>query len=145
MHFPFTTQRRVEFNQTDAGGIMHFSVFFQMMEQAEHEFLRHLGLSVMSEHEGQPLSWPRVSATCDFRHPARFEDVLDIRIGVARIGQRSVTYQAEFRLAERSIASGRLVAACCTFIPGQKIQVMEIPPEIVARLEPYVLDTGTQT
>lgn len=143
--FPFVTTRRVEFNHTDAGGIMHFSVFFLMMEQAEHELLRHLGLSVMSEHAGHPLSWPRVSARCDYRHPARFEDVLEIHLGIARIGQRSLTYQSEFRLGQRAIASGQLVAACCTFEPGKKIQVIQIPADIVARLEPYVLDQEEST
>ena len=42
----FKTERRVEFRDTDAAGIVHFSVFFAYMEQAEHEFLRSLGLSV---------------------------------------------------------------------------------------------------
>ncbi len=138
--FPFVTTRRVEFNHTDAGGIMHFSVFFLMMEQAEHELLRHVGLSVISEHEGHPLSWPRVSAKCDYHHPARFEEVLNIHIGIARIGRRSLTYQSEFRLADSTIAGGQLVVACCTFEPGKKINVIEIPAEIVASLKPFVLD-----
>ncbi len=40
MPFPFYSSRRVEFCHTDAAGIMHFSVFFQFMEQVEHEMLR---------------------------------------------------------------------------------------------------------
>jgi 4-hydroxybenzoyl-CoA thioesterase/acyl-CoA thioester hydrolase len=31
----FITTRRVEFRDTDAAGIMHFSVFFTAMESAE--------------------------------------------------------------------------------------------------------------
>lgn len=122
---------------------MHFSEFFLMMEQVEHEMLRHAGMSVFSQHEGHPLSWPRVSAKCDFRHPARFEDVLQIHLGIARIGQRSVTYQSEFHLDHRIIASGQLVVACCTFEPGKSIRVIPIPAEISARLQPYVLEAGT--
>ena len=33
-------QRRVEFSETDAAGIVHFSNFFRYMEGAEHAFLR---------------------------------------------------------------------------------------------------------
>ncbi|MCG8653286.1 MAG: hypothetical protein MI861_25835, partial [Pirellulales bacterium] len=39
----FSTKRRVEFRDTDAAGIVHFSAFFPMMEAAEHEMLRSLG------------------------------------------------------------------------------------------------------
>ena len=56
----YVRQRRVEFRDTDAAGIMHFSTFFVHMEQVEHEFLRSLESSVMVHlPEGAQLSWPR--------------------------------------------------------------------------------------
>ena len=45
MSTAFVTSRRVEFSDTDAAGIVHFVAFFRMMEQAEHELLRSVGLS----------------------------------------------------------------------------------------------------
>lgn len=42
----FTWNRRVEFAETDAAGIVHFSSFFLYMEQAEHALFRSLGLSI---------------------------------------------------------------------------------------------------
>ena len=81
----FQTQRRVEFRDTDAAGIMHFSAFFVYMEQAEHELLRSLGLSVVAHDDEGEISWPRISATCDFRNPARFEDLLDIALTMLSI------------------------------------------------------------
>ena len=74
----YSTSRRVEFCHTDAGGIMHFSGYFEMMEQAEHELLRDAGLSVVMHRDGKTLSWPRVSAKCDYTKPARFEDMLEL-------------------------------------------------------------------
>ena len=69
----FVTTRRVEFSDTDAAGIMHFAAFFRLMEQAEHELLRSVGLSV---HDvASQISWPRVSAKCDYQSAARFEDL----------------------------------------------------------------------
>ena len=58
----YKTTRRVEFRDTDAAGMVHFSVFFVYMEQAEHELLRHLGLSVVLSDESGPISFPRVAA-----------------------------------------------------------------------------------
>ena len=78
----FHYQRRVEFCETDAAGIAHFSAYFQYMEQAEHAFLRHLGTSVIADDEAGTISWPRVNAQCDYTDPVRFEDVLDIIVRI---------------------------------------------------------------
>ena len=43
----FRCRRIVEFRDTDAAGIAHFSAFFFWMESAEHEFLRELGIRVV--------------------------------------------------------------------------------------------------
>ena len=70
----FSTERRIEFRDTDAAGIAHFTPFFPMMESAEHEMLRSLEISVLSKPAGgqQPEpTWPLVSASCDFASAAR--------------------------------------------------------------------------
>src|SRR5690606_37511976 len=71
---PFTLRRRVEFRDTDAAGIVHFSVYFNYMEEAEHALLRSLGTSVVTSDAEGPISWPRVAAACEFRGALRFED-----------------------------------------------------------------------
>lgn len=133
----FTTRRRVEFRDTDAAGIVHFSVFFAYMEQAEHELLRSLGLSVIQEFAGQTVSWPRVHAECNYRRPARFEDELEIHVSVARIGDKSVTYQFEFRCGTYAIADGQIVAACCAVENRHLKSAIAIPEEFVQRLRPF--------
>ena len=50
----FRSTRRIEFRDTDAAGIVHFSAFFYYMESVEHEFLRQLGLSVLGGGRGRP-------------------------------------------------------------------------------------------
>jgi len=42
MAYEFKLVRRVEFNETDAAGIVHFSNFFRYMESVEHAFFRSL-------------------------------------------------------------------------------------------------------
>ena len=92
MNQVFKTQRRVEFRDTDAAGIVHFSNFFAYMEQAEHAFLRSVGLGVICEFDGQNISWPRVNAECNYRNAIRFEEIIDVEVRVKRIGTKSVTY-----------------------------------------------------
>ena len=93
----FTHRRRVQFSETDMAGIVHFSQFYKMMEEAEHAFFRSVGLSVMEHRpDGTVVGWPRVSAKCGFKAPAFFEDELDITVTVQRIGVKSLTLDYTF-------------------------------------------------
>ena len=141
----FTHRRRVEFRDTDTAGIVHFSVFFAYMEEAEHEFLRELGLGVMMDVDGMHISWPRVAAKCNYRSAIRFEDMIDIEVAVAKIGSKSVTYDFQIRRDETMIADGQVTTVCCKFehddrLDKKKMESVEIPKSIVELLSPYEID-----
>jgi len=106
-------QRRVEWRDTDAAGIMHFSTFFTFMEEAEHELLRSLGLSVSMDNGETHISFPRVAAKCDFSRPLRFEDVFDVEVSVERLGTKSITYAFRFVHEGDEIANGTMTSVCC--------------------------------
>ena len=133
----YQTSRRVEFSDTDAGGMMHFTAFFRYMEQAEHALLRELGTSVVSEQDEVMVSWPRVSAHCDFKQAVRFEDLLTITLEVSRLGTSSVTYQCSFHRDDQLIATGQVVSVCCQFVAGQPPQSIAIPPGLAKKLQQY--------
>jgi acyl-CoA thioester hydrolase len=134
---PFRTTRRVEFRDTDAAGIMHFSVFFVAMEEAEHALLRHLGLSVHQPADSHIVSWPRVAADCQYRSAARFEEILTIDVRVERLGEKSVTYAFRFSCDERLIAEGKITTVCCELRAGEKPLPIPIPAEIREKLEKF--------
>jgi len=116
-HYKLT--RRVEFRDTDMAGIAHFSVFFVFMEQAEHELLRHLGLSVMLADDQGPISFPRVAARCDYQRAVKFEDLLDIEVAIVGLGEKSVTYEFNFSHQGHPVATGQITTVCCSFQPGR--------------------------
>jgi YbgC/YbaW family acyl-CoA thioester hydrolase len=130
----FHTQRRIEFGDTDMAGIVHFSNFFRFMESAECEFLRSRGLSVKLEWEGQTIGFPRVSATCDYVAPARFEDLLDVSVTIDRVGTKSVTYAFEFTRNGQRIAAGKVTSVCCRVSNENLIEGIEIPATYRSRL-----------
>ena len=111
----FSIERRVEFRDTDAAGIVHFSAFFPMMESAEHAMLRSLGISVMPEKASDlpPVTWPRIAASCSYTAAAKFEDVLRIEVRVAKLGNSSVEYSFRFTRDGDLIAEGTMAAVCC--------------------------------
>ena len=133
----YQTSQRVEFSDTDAGGMMHFTAFFRFMEQAEHALLRELGTSVYSNDEQGTVSWPRVSASCDFTQAARFEALLTITLQVGRLGRSSVTYRCRFHRDGELLASAQIISVCCRLVPGQPPRSMNIPPGLAEKLEQY--------
>jgi len=131
----FRTTRRVEFADTDLGGIVHFARFFVFMESAEHELMRSLGTSVhVTAEDGRVIGWPRVAARCDYLAPLRFGEVVEIVLRVARKGERSMTYDAEFHAGGRLCARGRMSSVCCVLNGPAGLEPIPIPEPLASRL-----------
>jgi 4-hydroxybenzoyl-CoA thioesterase/acyl-CoA thioester hydrolase len=135
MPHEFRTQRRIEFADTDLAGIAHFARFFVFMETAEHEFLRSLGTSVATKIDDQQIGWPRLAASCEYLSPAKFEEVLDIRLTVSKKGNKSLTYKFEFHKNAQLIARGQVSAACCVCFPNGKLKAIPIPDFIADQIQ----------
>lgn len=138
----FVMQRRVEFVDTDMGGIVHFSRYPVFMETAEHHFLESLGWSVNCVVEGRHIGWPRVAIHCDYRRPLRFGQTLEIGVSVRRRGVKSVTYGFVMRESGEEVAVGEMTAVCCEMEAGGSVRSTEIPAELAARLDGYLVEPG---
>ena len=131
----FSTTRRVEFCETDMAGIVHFSNFYRYMEQVEHEIFRSLGLSIVTPYSNEAMvGWPRVSCSCSFKAPARYEDVLDVQLQVTRKGVKSLTMEFRFQRGDVLIATGRLKTVCCLVRHNAPLESIEIPEPFASRI-----------
>jgi YbgC/YbaW family acyl-CoA thioester hydrolase len=132
----FSITRRVEFGDTDMAGIMYFANFFRFMEVAETSFLQTLGLSVSWWADGVKWGFPRVSAACDYQRPARFEDELAVAVTVEKVGAKSVAYRFDFTNQHgEAVAVGRITTVFCRAPEPGRLESVEMPPEIRAKLE----------
>ena len=127
----YVYQRRVQFAETDAAGIVHFAVFYRYMEEAEHAMWRDAGLSI--EPPDSEIGWPRVEASFEFHRPLRFEDVCEVRIAVAELNSRTIKYACRITRGGETIATGAMTIACIRRRPGLGMQSTEIPSEIAQR------------
>jgi YbgC/YbaW family acyl-CoA thioester hydrolase len=123
----FRTSRRVEFSDTDMAGIVHFANFFRFMEAAEHAYLRACGLGVFLDWQGERVTFPRVSASCDYRVPARFDEVLDITVRIDRLGRSSVRFAITFHRGEHLIAEGQITTVLCRVVRDHGLEPIAIP------------------
>lgn len=139
MAYEFKATRRVEFSDTDMAGIMHFSNFFRFMETAEHGFYRSLGFSVVLSGLDIRLGWPRVHASCDYKKPLRFEDLVEIHLLVSEKRSKAITYQVRFRKLNEDpvveVARGAITIVCVTHGADGRMGAVTIPDEISSKIE----------
>ena len=127
----YTHKRRVQFSETDAAGIVHFSCFFRYMEDAEHALWRANGLAI---HTAQsPIGWPRVATSFEFHRALKFEQEFDVTIRVAEVGKRTISYTCEISQDEKRVATGSLKIACVNNLPDGSMKSTEIPEDIARR------------
>src|SRR5258708_37021383 len=105
----FRLQRRVQFHETDAAGIVHFSWFFRYLEEAEHALWREAGLSI--HPPDAEIGWPRVAASFEFRRPLRFEDEFEIQLRIADMTTRTMRYTGSIERGDTTSARGELTLA----------------------------------
>jgi len=114
-------------------GIMHFANYFRLMEEVEHAFLRSVGMSVSMQHDNIHVGWPRVSTACEYFAPVRFEDEIELRLRVTRLGEKSMSYEVEFMLGDKRVALGKLTSVCCE-LDAKGMKSIPIPPALRAKL-----------
>jgi YbgC/YbaW family acyl-CoA thioester hydrolase len=140
MAFEFKQTRRVEFADTDMGGIVHFSNYYRYMEAAEHAFYRSLGLRIHAPGDESGIGWPRVATSCTYKGPLRFGDEVEIHLLVREKRTKTLTYALVLSKVEggqrTEVARGAMTVISAVLDPvSGTIKAIPIPPEFDARIE----------
>ena len=81
---------------------------------------------------------PRVQFHVDYRSPARLDELLDVGIGVARIGRSSIRFEFTVSKAAAEVAAeGYLVIVAIIRADGRSV---DVPRPLVEALAPYRSD-----
>ncbi|MCL2178317.1 MAG: acyl-CoA thioesterase [Proteobacteria bacterium] len=104
---------RVIYGDTDQMGVVYYANHFRYFEYARGELFRSLGGSyALMEEEGYML--PVVEAQCCYRAPARYDDLLKLKVWVAEIKRASIIFCYELRREGEGVllATGKTVHVC---------------------------------
>ncbi len=104
----FVWSSRVRFVDTDASGRIHFTAMLRHFEAAEIEFMRSLGQAV-SDARKAGVTLPRVRVECTYTATVRFDDLLDLSVTVARVGNSSYQLAFEATVEEKLVAQGAFI------------------------------------
>ena len=100
---PFHVTERVRWEDVDLVGIMRYSAFTRMLDVAEQELWREAGMTVTQVMDEFNIWLPRRNLQIDFLAPARFDDLLELRAGVAGVGTSSITLRVEAWSADGAV------------------------------------------
>ena len=96
--FKYSALARVGFSDTDAQGIVYYGRYLPYFDQARVEYARHLEMLATGPEE---YEFVMRANTIEYHAPARFDNLLEVFIRVARIGRTSVTYEcAAYRVGD---------------------------------------------
>lgn len=103
----YDTQIRVWYKHTDQMGICHHSNYINYYEAARSDFMRSLGLSY-AEVEQRGLMMPILEVQSKYHRPARYDELLTVRIlldelPVTRVNFRYEIYNEEGTLINRGM------------------------------------------
>jgi acyl-CoA thioester hydrolase len=94
--FRYAAYTRVAFSDTDAQGVVYYGRYLPYFDLARTEYHRQFG-QLAAEHSEFVVRASHV----EYHAPARFDDLLEVFIRIARIGRTSVTYEyAAYRLED---------------------------------------------
>jgi acyl-CoA thioester hydrolase len=94
---PFRYYLRVRYIECDAQKVVFNSRYSEYVDVGLNEFLRAAG--VLDAFTTGPLDFQLVKQTIEWKAPARFDQVLELRITATRLGTTSFTMETEFRVA----------------------------------------------
>ena len=91
-----TMQVRVTYRDTDQMGFVYYSNYLVYFEMGRTELLRRLGRTYR-ECEKQGIFLPVLEASCRYRIPARYDDLIEIRTRVTRWTRAALDFEYECR------------------------------------------------
>jgi len=103
---PFTYLLRVRYGECDAQKVVYNARYADYVDLAATEFLRAIWGGALF---GGGLDYRLVKQTIEWQSPARYDDVIEIRVSTVRIGTTSFTLGMELRVAGRHVATAETV------------------------------------
>lgn len=119
---------RVYFEDTDAGGVAYHASYIRWCERGRSDFLRLLGTDARRMIDGsdshEPAAFVVRRMNCDFKRPARMDDVLEIVTRVKELGGASVTLNQVVTLDAREIFEAD-VTVVLVAVSGKPLRLTE--------------------
>ena len=125
---------RVRYAETDQMGYVYYGNYATYYEVARVECLRSLGFSYKIMEE-QGIMMPVVENSSKYIRPAKYDDLLTIKIFVKEMPSKRITFEYEiYNEREKLINLGVTILA---FVDMKNGRACDAPESIIALLKPF--------
>jgi acyl-CoA thioester hydrolase len=127
----FAWRVRVYYEDTDLGGVVYYANYLKFLERARTEWLRSLGFAQTVLAADHGVVFVVRSIALDYLKPARFDDQLDVTVGIADTGASRIGLAQRVRRGADDLVTANVDIACvhtATFKP------VRIPATILAAI-----------
>lgn len=128
----FSWPIRVYYEDTDAGGVVYHGQYLAFFERARTEMLRERGFHQQRLLEEQ-LGFVVRKLTIDYHHPARLDDLLEVRSEITDIRRASLTFTQTLMHKNGTFLCRAEVLVACVNISLMK--PVALPESIVAEFK----------
>jgi acyl-CoA thioester hydrolase len=108
----FTWTVRVDYEDTDAGGIVYYANYLKFYERARTEWLRSLGIDQQALRDQEGAIFVVSSASVDYRASARLDDEVKITLSVEKMGRASVQFAQQAWRGDTLLSSADVKVSC---------------------------------
>ncbi len=129
----FNWPLRVYWEDTDAGGVVYYANYLKFMERARSEWLRALGFEQDVLRDAHNIVFVVRRVEVDYLSPARFNDAIEVTVGLARVGGASLVVEQSVNRGVTRLIAARVTLAC---VDAVQFKPVKIPAFILQTLEP---------
>jgi len=123
-------QKRIYYYDTDCGGVVYYANYLKYLEEARTEFLDERGISIQELTKHGTL-FAVARQEIDYKAPAFYGDVLDVRAKLTNISSVKLEYAQEIKNQHgKTICVAKTILACV----DKNLKPKPIPEEIRKQL-----------
>ena len=122
---------QINYEDTDAGGVVYYGNYLGYMERARNAFLRSLGLPLARVRDDYNLLFVVTEASINYHAPAVLDDEIQVTLEIQKLGAASVVFWHNvLRDTDRLVSASIKVAT----VHGETFRPLRIPTQIRAML-----------
>ncbi len=127
-----TVRTRVRYPETDRMGVAHHTHHFVWFELGRTELMRDLGCAYGALEDGEGIHFPVIEARAEYRSPAHYDEVLEVRTTLTEV--RGVRVRFEYEIVREGsgepVSNGHTVHASV----GRDGRPIRLPDSLRRRL-----------
>jgi acyl-CoA thioester hydrolase len=128
----FLFERRVTYSECTVGNHVYYSRYLDLLEEARGEFFRAAGFPLL-KLQSENTIFPVIECSLKYLRPARYDDILQIRLWISELGKVRLRFESEIRRSETVILRAMTEHVCTDTVEKPK----RIPENVIAALQPF--------